>query len=121
MMMALGCIQALRCNSNKCPTGVASQDPDLTRGLVVSNKTVRVANFQRETVRSAADLLGAMGLSHSSEVRPWHITRRTGTTEIKHFGEIYPFLKDGELLQKEIPVPYARAFAASRAESFASV
>ncbi len=121
MMLALGCIQALRCNSNKCPTGVASQDPLLTRGLVVENKTVRVANFQRETVRSVADLLGAMGLSHCSEVRPWHITRRTGTTEIKHFGEIYPFLKEGDLLQSEIPKPYVRAFSASTADSFASI
>ncbi len=121
MMMALGCIQALRCNSNKCPTGVATQDPRLTRGLFVPDKTRRVANFHKETVRSVADLLGAMGLAHSSEVRPWHIHRRTGTTEIRHFGEIYPFLKDGELLQTEPPLPYARAFKGSTAETFASV
>ena len=55
MLLSLGCIQALRCNSNKCPTGIATQDPGLVRGLVVEEKDKRVANFQMETVRSAAD------------------------------------------------------------------
>jgi glutamate synthase domain-containing protein 2 len=119
MMMALGCIQALRCNSNKCPTGVASQNPALTRGLVVPDKARRVANFHAETLRSVADLVGAMGLAHSGDVRPWHINRRTGTTEIRHFGEIFPFLEEGELLQKDIPKAYVRAFSAAVPETFA--
>ncbi len=52
MMFALGCIQALRCNTNRCPTGVATQDPDLVRGLHVGDKSARVARFHRETVKS---------------------------------------------------------------------
>src|SRR5690606_37250527 len=52
MMMALGCIQALECNKNTCPTGVATQDPYFTKGLVVSDKKVRVANFHKHTVDS---------------------------------------------------------------------
>ena len=50
MMMALGCIQALECNKNTCPTGVATQDPYFMNGLVIEDKKVRVANYQKNTV-----------------------------------------------------------------------
>lgn len=56
MMFALGCIQALECHANTCPTGVATQDPKLTKGLVPEEKSVRVARFQHETVKSAMEL-----------------------------------------------------------------
>ena len=45
MMFALGCIQALKCNTNKCPTGIATQDAALSSSLHVPTKEVRVANF----------------------------------------------------------------------------
>ena len=45
MMFALGCIQALRCNTNECPVGVATQDPGRAQGLVVDAKAPRVARF----------------------------------------------------------------------------
>src|SRR5690606_30302200 len=56
MMMAIGCIQALECNKNTCPTGVATQDPQLTAGLVVDDKKVRVANYHKHTVESFVEL-----------------------------------------------------------------
>ncbi len=121
MMMALGCIQALRCNSNHCPTGVATQNPDLVRGLVVEDKAIRVANFQTETVRSVAELLGAIGVHSHRDVRPWHITRRTGLGEHKNYSEIFEFLKPGSLLQEPLPVKYARTMSAAVAESFRHV
>ncbi|MCB0406600.1 MAG: FMN-binding glutamate synthase family protein, partial [Bdellovibrionales bacterium] len=62
MMMALGCIQALLCNTNRCPTGIATQDPNLTVGLVVDDKKVRVANYHEETIKSFVEMLGASGL-----------------------------------------------------------
>ena len=46
MMMALGCIQARSCNTDRCPTGIATTDPSRSKGLVVSDKAQRVANFQ---------------------------------------------------------------------------
>ena len=61
-MFSLGCIQALRCNTNQCPVGVATQDPHLVRGLVVEDKRTRVKNFQEETVDGFLELLGAAGL-----------------------------------------------------------
>jgi glutamate synthase domain-containing protein 2 len=61
MMLALGCIQSLECNKNTCPTGVATQNPDLYKGLVITDKTQRVANFHKATVHSAIELLAAAG------------------------------------------------------------
>jgi len=120
MMMALGCIQALRCNTNECPTGVATQKPSLVVGLDVGHKEVRVANYHRETVKTVAELVGAMGLSHSSGLRPWHLMKRTGLSEIRHYGEIYEFIEEGSLLGKTVPPSFARPLAAAQANSFTS-
>jgi glutamate synthase domain-containing protein 2 len=119
MLFALGCIQALRCNSNKCPTGVATQDPELVKGLYVPDKAIRVANFQRETVHSFLEVVGAAGLSHPNELRPWHIMRRTTPTEVKNYDEIYGFLQPGSLLSTDLPASYARAWQAAKPETFA--
>ena len=62
MLFSLGCIQALRCNSNKCPTGIATQRPDLVVGLDVTDKSVRVARFQHETIKSFLEVISACGL-----------------------------------------------------------
>ena len=70
MMFAVGCIQALKCNTNHCPTGVATQDPARTRALDVPDKTMRVFNFQRATVASAAQIVASMGLAGFHELSP---------------------------------------------------
>jgi glutamate synthase domain-containing protein 2 len=76
MMLAIGCIQAYRCNTNKCPTGVATTDPALTKGLDVTDKGVRVAHYHKRTMIAMADLLGAMGLHSTKEVELKHISVR---------------------------------------------
>ncbi len=119
MMLALGCIQALVCNSNTCPTGIATQTRSLTGGLVVEDKRERVATFHRETVKSLAEMIGAMGLHSTESLRPWQIMRRVSVNEIRHYGELYDFLDDGELLRENLPPDYERAVRASRAEDFA--
>jgi len=120
MMMALGCIQALRCNTNQCPTGVATQDPSLMIGLDVSDKTTRVANYHRETVKTVAELIGAMGIAHTRDLKPWHIMRRTGFSEIRNYSELFEFIEQGSLLSSIVPQGFARPLAAARAETFAS-
>ncbi|MBM4783341.1 MAG: FMN-binding glutamate synthase family protein [Archangiaceae bacterium] len=120
MMMALGCIQALRCNTNECPTGVATQNPSLVVGLDVTHKEVRVANYHRETMKTASELIGAMGLKQSAELRPWHLMRRTALAEIHHYGEVYEFIEEGSLLGKTVPASFARPLEAARADSFSS-
>ena len=67
-MFALGCIQALRCNTNNCPAGVATQDKGLQRGLVVTDKAERVFHYHRNTLHAVVELLGACGKRHFSDV-----------------------------------------------------
>jgi len=57
--MALGCIQALECNNNTCPVGVATKNKSLIKGLDVKNKTERVFNFHKETLNSFTELIAA--------------------------------------------------------------
>ena len=120
MMLALGCIQALRCNSNRCPVGVTTQDPQLVAGLVPADKSARVRGFHAETIESVSEIMGAMGIAQPDDLRPWHIMRRTSPTEIHHYGEIYEFLRKGDLLHDPLPPGYKRACEAARADTFAS-
>jgi glutamate synthase domain-containing protein 2 len=110
MMMALGCIQARRCNSNDCPVGVATQNPGLVAGLDVGDKTVRVASFQHETVEAFLELLGAAGLDHPSELRPGHIMRRISATDVRSYDEIFNYIKDGALLSEPVPEAYEQVW-----------
>ncbi len=93
MMLALGCIQALRCNNNKCPAGVATQDPNLYKGVHIPTKRSRVKNFHNETLEALAHLVGAMGLSSASELKRIHLHKRIEENKIKTYEEIYPSLK----------------------------
>ena len=68
MMLAFGCIQSLECNKNTCPTGVATQDPELVGGLVINDKKTRVANYHRETIKSLAELTAAAGFDDHSAI-----------------------------------------------------
>ena len=91
MMLALGCIQALECNKNTCPTGVATHKMEFQRGLVVADKKVRVANFHRETVEAFVELLAATGMKESSELKRKHIFRRVSMSHIMTYEELYPY------------------------------
>jgi glutamate synthase domain-containing protein 2 len=115
MMLALGCIQSLRCNTNHCPTGVTTQDPRLVYGLEVRDKSERVYRFHRETVRSSLELLGAMGLSSPGELRPHHIFRRIDDLRVRNLGELYDFLEPGQLLRdQDIPEGMREDWATAR-------
>jgi glutamate synthase domain-containing protein 2 len=91
-MFALGCVQSLSCNTNRCPTGVATQDPGRQRALVVPDKAERVANFHRLTMHALADMLAAAGLEHPDELEPHHLVRRVSATEIRAFAFLHTFL-----------------------------
>ncbi len=99
MMMALGCIQALECNKNTCPTGVATQDPYFMKGLVVEDKKQRVANYHKNTVESFVELIGAAGLDHPEKINHSHLDRRIFMNTVKTYEEIYPVIPDGCLLE----------------------
>ncbi|MFT6732901.1 MAG: glutamate synthase domain-containing protein 2 [Polaribacter sp.] len=104
MMFALGCIQSRSCNTDKCPTGIATQNPSRNKALVVSDKGQRVANFQKETVHNLVELLAAAGLNHVSELKPEHINRRVSGTLVKTYQELYPNIGPS-CLKENIDVP----------------
>lgn len=106
MMMAIGCIQALQCNTNKCPTGVATQDPSLSVGLVVSDKKQRVANYQAATVSSFVELLGAAGIDNYKKLTRSHIYRRIFMNEVRTFEDIFPSLEAGCIRHGNVPERY---------------
>ena len=118
MMMALGCIQARKCNSNVCPVGVTTQNPKLTWALVPEDKSKRVYNFHLNTVKSACEIMGAMGLEKTDELKPWHLMRRIEAYEIRNLSEIYEFIEEGSLLKDPKPENYARACDAAHSNSF---
>jgi glutamate synthase domain-containing protein 2 len=101
MMLALGCIQARTCNTDHCPTGIATQNPSRNKGIVVTEKAQRVANFQHETVKNLVELLGAAGLDNLEDLGPEHINRRVQGTEVKNYAQLYPQLKSGSLLHND--------------------
>jgi glutamate synthase domain-containing protein 2 len=99
MMFAVGCIQAMKCHTNRCPTGVATQDPGLARALHVPDKIDRVANFQKAAVASAAQMIASMGLDDFSELAPSMLNRRIDCAHSRTYAEIYEWLMPGELLE----------------------
>ena len=107
MMMALGCIQALRCNSNHCPTGVATQDDKLMKGLVVSDKKKRVAHFHHETIKTFTEIVEAMGLEAASELKPWHIMRRVSDAVSKNYADLHEYIQEGSLINNSDRIPAA--------------
>lgn len=121
MMLALGCIQALQCNTNKCPAGVATQDPNLVAGLDIPSKSIRVFNFQKETLKSAADMIGAMGLKNPKELKPYYLIRRFSETEVQNYTQMYEYLNEGELLKKTYPDSYKFAMTRSSPDSFDAI
>lgn len=118
MMLALGCIQSQQCNANTCPTGVATQDKRLQRGLVVHNKNVRVVNFHQHTLASAMELIGAMGFESPEEIRPDHIFRRISPTTVMSFAELFPALGHHALLTGDLPKNWAGWWAKASADRF---
>ena len=117
-MLAVGCIQAVKCNTNTCPVGITTQNPRLVQGFNVEHKTKRAFQYHRETLETVTELIGAMGMHSPSELRPWHLMRRIGPFEIKHYGELFAYLKPGDLLKDELPIGWARAVKAASADSF---
>ncbi|BBH52877.1 FMN-binding glutamate synthase family protein [Fluviispira sanaruensis] len=118
MMLALGCIQALKCNSNHCPTGVATQNKSLMVGLDVTDKKKRVANFHHETMKSLLEIIEAMGLEGPHDLRPWHVMRRVSETDSKNYAEIFEYILEGSLLGNDLPSSFESAVKLASPDSF---
>lgn len=97
-MFAVGCIQSRACHTNKCPTGVATQDPYRQRALHIPDKAQRVYNFHKNTLKSLAAIVGAVGLKHPKDLQAYHIARRMENGQIKLLSKFYYFTEPGVLL-----------------------
>jgi hypothetical protein len=120
-MFALGCIQSQSCHTDKCPTGVSTQDRVRQRALVVPDKAERVFNFQRATIEALAELVAAAGLDHPTQFSPAHFSRRVSPNEVKSFTELFPTLTPGELIAGTSDKRFETAWAMASAKEFRAV
>ncbi len=120
-MFALGCIQSQSCHTDRCPTGVATQDPLRQKALDVPDKTQRVANFHKATLHALAELTAAAGLAHPNEFTPAHISRRISASQVATFADLYPTLAPGELLSGTGNPRWAIPWNMAQASSFRAV
>lgn len=117
-LLSLGCIQALRCNTNECPTGVATQDPGLVKGLVVADKRTRVKNFHDQTMKGVAEILGAMGIDNHRALTPQHLRRRVSQLDVEPLSTIIPWVDEGSYLIGNVPTRWRSEFELANATSF---
>ncbi len=118
-MFSLGCIQALNCHTDKCPSGVATQNPSRGSKLDVTDKSERVYNFHKNTLDALANLLGAAGLKHPSELGPEHIIRRVSKNEVHPYMDLFRFLEPGILINGHTDNPvFKKYWDEARPESF---
>lgn len=117
MMIAVGCVQAKSCNTNKCPTGVATQDPARSRAINVNEKSLRVKNYHEATVQAALELAGAMGFSDPDHMAPADLFSRF-EGRAKNFDEIYESLIENQLHTENIPASYRDDWHKATAEHF---
>lgn len=119
MMMAVGCIQALECNKNTCPTGVATQDPELVAGLNVEDKRHRVANYHRETIAAFVELMAAAGIDNPDKINRYHVNRRVSNNNSQSYLEIFPYITEGCLLDRSsTPQDWKELMAMADPDSF---
>ncbi len=119
-MFAIGCIQSQSCHTNKCPTGVATQDPLRQRALVVPDKAERVYNYHRNTLQALSEMLAAAGLEHPSQLEAKHLVRRISATQISLLSQLHVFLEPGALLHENPEGDfYPKMWEMAQAESFA--
>ncbi|QYJ87578.1 FMN-binding glutamate synthase family protein [Shewanella mesophila] len=102
MMLALGCIQSRNCNTNMCPTGIATQDPARSKALEVEVKSERVKNYQQNTLKSFYELVGSMGLDNPSKLKPRMIKRRSPYGLLISTGSLVAPLEHNAIIEEKV-------------------
>lgn len=98
-MFSLGCIQAMRCHLNTCPTGITTHNPRLQRGLVVEEKYLRVANYATNVNREIGMIAHSCGLRHARELRREHIRIVETAGKSIALNKLHPYPKTGNRSQ----------------------
>jgi glutamate synthase domain-containing protein 2 len=121
-MFALGCLQAQTCHTGRCPTGVATQDPQRQQSLVVEDKATRVFNFHQQTLHALQELVQAAGINHPNQITAHHIVRRSTDQKVRSLAQlILTQLPDRALLESDLralPVIYRLTWPRASAASF---
>ncbi|MBL3597402.1 FMN-binding glutamate synthase family protein [Rhodovulum sulfidophilum] len=89
-MFALGCIQALKCNRNTCPTGITTHQPHLQKGLVVEEKYHRVARYARSVISEVETIAHSVGVSEPRQMRRRHVRLVLPDGSTRPMSQIYP-------------------------------
>ncbi|MAC47590.1 FMN-binding glutamate synthase family protein [Oceanospirillum beijerinckii] len=89
-MFALGCIQALQCNKNTCPSGVATHDPDLQEGLNPQDKAVRVHNYHKHMINEIGVIAHSCGAREPRELKRHHAQMVTENGLSENLASLYP-------------------------------
>ena len=90
-MFALGCIQALKCNKNTCPTGITTHDRRLQRGLDPEDKSIRVKNFVGKMRYGVGVIAHSCGARHPRLLKRYHVRLVQSDGRSKPFDELYPY------------------------------
>jgi glutamate synthase domain-containing protein 2 len=90
-MFSLGCIQALRCHQNTCPTGVTTHNQRLQRGLVVEEKWQRVANYAMGMNKEIDMIAHSCGCRHARELRREHVRIVQSPGQSVAFSTLFPY------------------------------
>ena len=94
-MFALGCIQALQCNKNTCPTGITTHNKKLQRGLVPQDKALRVAKYHKNMVKEVGIIAHSCGVKSPRQLKRYHARIVTETGRSIPIDELYPAVQPG--------------------------
>lgn len=109
-MFSLGCIQALKCNKNTCPTGITTHEPHLQKGLVVEDKRKRVANYAKSVIGEVETIAHSVGVAEPRQMRRRHVRVVRDDGSSVQMNEISPSVHLGmEGLAKARGVPMFEA------------
>ncbi|WP_171235063.1 FMN-binding glutamate synthase family protein [Ruegeria sp. HKCCA6837] len=118
MLFAVGCIQSLHCNTNRCPTGIATQDQERAKAVNVPQKRQRVHRYHDATMESFREILGAMGYEKVTDLHPSDILRRSTDEKEFTYADLYERLPEGGLLSDSVPAGFASDWERASAQRF---
>jgi glutamate synthase domain-containing protein 2 len=100
-LLSLGCIQAMQCHTNHCPTGIATQSRYLQRGLDPTSKSERVANYAKTLRKDLFMILHSCGLKNPRDLKRQHLTLVVAPGQTRSMRELYPYPDDAESILRE--------------------
>ncbi|MGW5354775.1 FMN-binding glutamate synthase family protein [Streptomyces sp. NPDC004031] len=93
-MLSIGCIQSQKCHTDRCPTGIATQNPWLSRGVDPASKAERAAAYLRTLRKELTKISGALGVAHPGLISATDIEIMNGDYDARTLAGVYGY-KDG--------------------------